>query len=124
MRVTRGKVMAHIGCTGFVIIAIVLVLVVGTVIQYNEENTVTATVLSITTQQNVSGSDGNVSTSYIYLVGTDKGTMQIDPSGIMASSAFGHLKEGCQYELHTRGYSCPILGMYPYIVDAKAVDSK
>ena len=103
--------MKHVGCTGFAIIIMVLFLIVGTVIQYTEENTVTATVLSITTQQNVSGSDGSVSTSYIYLVGTDKGT-------------FGHLKEGCEYELHTRGYSCPILGMYPYIVDAKAIDTK
>ncbi len=122
MKVTRGKVMAHIGCTGFAIIIIAVILIAGTVIQYREENTVTATVMSITTQQHVSGTDGDVSTSYVYLVGTDKGTMQIDPSGIMASTAFGRLKEGCRYELHTRGYSVPFLGMYPYIVDAKQID--
>lgn len=124
MKVTRGKVMKHVGCTGFAIIIMVLFLIVGTVIQYSKENTVTAIVTSITTQQNVSGTEGSISTSYTYLVGTDKGTMQIEPSGIMASTAFGSLKEGCKYQLHTRGYSCPILGMYPYIVDAKAIDTK
>ena len=100
---------------------IVFLLIVGisVAIQYNHEDTVVATVQSITTQQNVSGSAGGVSTSYTYLVGTNKGTMQIEPSGIMSSTAFGTLKEGKTYRLHTRGYSFPLFGLYPFIVDAK-----
>ena len=90
-------------------------------VQYTHESTVTATVQSITTQQHISGGGeyGVVSTSYTYLVGTDKGTMKIRPDGIMSSSAFGNLKEGKKYRLHTRGFSFPLVGMYPYIVDAK-----
>lgn len=106
----------------FCLFAIVIVSVgVSTYVQYTKEETVTATVQSITTQQNVSGGgkDGGVSTSYTYLVDTDKGTMQIQPDGIMSSTAFGQLKEGKTYRLHTRGFSFPLFGMYPYIVDAK-----
>ena len=80
---------------------------------------VTATVQSITPQQSVNGTNGNFITSYTYLVGTDKGTMQIQPDGIMSSTAFGRLKEGKTYSLHTRGFSFPLFGLYPYIVDAK-----
>ena len=104
-------------------IMLVFVVLVGVsvAIQYTHEDTVVATVKSITTQQNVSGGGdgGGVSTSYTYLVSTDKGTMQIEPSGIMSSTAFGTLKEGKTYRLHTRGYSFPLFGLYPYIVDAK-----
>jgi hypothetical protein len=48
--------------------------------------------------------------------------MQIQPDGIMSSTAFGQLKEGRTYRLHTRGFSFPLFGMYPYIVDAKEED--
>ena len=100
---------------------LVLIVLVGVIIyvQYTKEDTVTATVHSITTQQRVNGTDGNVSTSYSYLVGTSKGTMKIQPDGIMSSTAFGRLEEGKTYRLHTRGFSFPLFGMYPYIVDAK-----
>ena len=100
---------------------LVIIVLVGVIIyvQYTKEDTVTATVQSITTQQSVNGTDGNVSTSYSYLVGTSKGTMKIQPDGIMSSTAFGRLEEGKTYRLHTRGFSFPLFGMYPYIVDAK-----
>ena len=100
---------------------LVIIVLVGVIIyvQYTKEDTVTATVQSITTQQSVNGTDGNFITSYTYLVGTDKGTMQIQPDGIMSSTAFGRLKEGKTYSLHTRGFSFPLFGLYPYIVDAK-----
>lgn len=44
--------------------------------------------------------------------------MQIEPGGVMSSKVFGQLKEGDTYRLHTRGYSFPLVGCYPYIVDA------
>jgi hypothetical protein len=115
----RRSFFGMIGFNGFCLLVIIVLVGVSTYVQYTKEDTVTATVLSITTQQSVSGTDGNVSTSYTYLVGTDKGTMQIQPDGIMSSTAFGQLKEGKTYRLHTRGFSFPLFGMYPYIVDAK-----
>lgn len=117
----RGKFFKAIGFNGCLIIVFLLIVGIATYVQYVKEETVVATVKSITTQQNVSGGGegGGVSTSYTYLVGTDKGTMQIEPSGIMSSTAFGGLQEGKTYRLHTRGYSFPLFGLYPYIVDAK-----
>lgn len=82
-----------IGFNGFCLLVFIVLVGVITYVQYTKEDTVTATVQSITTQQSVSGTDGNVSTPYTYLVGTDKGTMQIQPDGIMSSTAFGRLKE-------------------------------
>lgn len=99
-----------------VVFIISSVIIIG--IQYSKEDTVVATVKSITIQQNISGADGNVGTSYVYLIGTDKGIMQIEPGGIMSSKVFGQLKEGNTYRMHTRGYSFPLVGCYPYIVDA------
>lgn len=106
---------------GFCLLVFIVLVGVSTYVQYTKEDTVTATVQSITTQQKVSGGGdgGSVRTSYTYLVGTDKGTMQIQPDGIMSSTAFGLLKEGKTYRLNTRGFSFPLVGMYPYIVDAK-----
>ena len=117
----RGKFFKAIGFNGCLLIVFLLIVGIATYVQYVKEETVVATVKSITTQQNVSGGGdgGGVSTSYTYLVGTDKGTMQIEPSGIMSSTAFGGLQEGKTYRLHTRGYSFPLFGLYPYIVDAK-----
>ena len=117
----RGKFCKAIGFNGCLLIVFLLIVGISVAIQYNHEDTVVATVQSITTQQNVSGGgkSGDVSTSYTYLVGTDKGTMQIEPSGIMSSTVFGTLKEGKTYRLHTRGYSFPLFGLYPFIVDAK-----
>ena len=117
----RGKFFKAIGFNGCLLIVFLLIVGISVAIQYTHEDTVVATVQSITTQQNVigGGDGGGVSTSYTYLIGTDKGTMQIEPSGIMSSTAFGTLKEGKTYRLHTRGYSFPLFGLYPFIVDAK-----
>lgn len=109
----------RVGCNAILVLAALGLIVFGCYAQYTHEETVTATVQSITTQQRVNGTDGNVSTSYTYLVGTDKGTMQIRPDGIMSSTAFGQLKEGKRYRIHTRGYSFPVIGVYPYIINAK-----
>lgn len=100
------------------IVVFIIFSVIITAIQYSKEDTVVATIKSITVQQNISGADGNVGTSYVYLIGTDKGIMQIEPGGVMSSKVFGQLKEGDTYRLHTRGYSFPLVGCYPYIVDA------
>lgn len=116
---SRRSFFGMIGFNGFCLLVFIVLVGISTYVQYTKEDTVTATVQSITTQQSVNGIDGNVITSYTYLVGTDKGTMKIQPDGIMSSTAFGRLKEGKTYRLHIRGFSFPLFGMYPYIVDAK-----
>lgn len=118
-----GKFFKAIRFSGCLLIVFLLTVGISVYVQYVKEDTVVATVQSIITQQNVSGGgeSGVVITSYTYLVGTDKGTMQIEPSGIMSSTAFGTLKEGRTYQLHTRGYSYPLFGFYPFIIDAKEV---
>lgn len=116
----RGKFFKAIGFNGCLLIVFLLIVGISVYVQYVKEETVIATVKSITTQQNVSGGgDTGVSTTYTYLVGTDKGTYEIRPDGIFSSASFGTLEEGKQYRLHTRGYSFPLIGMYPYIVDVE-----
>lgn len=90
--------------------------------QYTKEDSYTVTVRSITVQQNVSGSKESVTTTYHYIVSTDKGLFEIEPAGIMASPHFGTLKEGKTYNINTRGYTVPIIGLYPYIIEAEIVN--
>lgn len=119
-RSLRGRIFSTIGNSGFLTLIFVLVVGFITYQQYIKEGNVTATVLSVTTQQHVSGGgDSGVSTSYVYLIGTDKGVYEITPDGIFSSTAFGTLKEGKTYRFRTRGYSFPLIGMYPYIITAK-----
>lgn len=109
----------RVGCNAILVLAALGLIVLGCYAQYTHEETVTATVCSITVQQQVSGGKDGFHTLYKYIVSTDKGTMQIQPDGIMSSTAFGQLKEGKRYRIHTRGYSFPLIGVYPYIINAK-----
>ena len=97
----------------------VILLFLGGYVQYTKEDSYTVTVKSITIQQNVSGNKDVVTTTYHYLVSTDKGMFEIEPAGIMASPQFGTLKEGKTYHINTRGYTVPVLGLYPYIIEAE-----
>lgn len=87
--------------------------------QYLKEDEAIVQVLSITVQQNVSGNENGVSTFYHYIVGTDKGVMEIRPDGLFGSAQFGSLQEGHTYRIKTRGYSIPLWGIYPHIIEAK-----
>lgn len=101
------------------IIAVILLCVVSLYVQYTHEEFVTAKVNRVVVQQRISGNSDAVSTSYSYLVATDKGTFRICPDGIFASSDFGSLEDGKTYRLHTRGMSYPLFGIYPYIIKAR-----
>ena len=110
-------------CTKNIIILLLCILVFGGFIAQNTKTgKAEFTVESITVQQNTSGTDGNVTTEYVYYVNTDNGTYNITPSGIMASKVFGKLKEGKRYKATTRGYSMPLVGEYPYIITAEEVN--
>ena len=86
---------------------------------YNTHATKTVTVLTITTQQRISGDNGSVSTHYEYIVSTDCGLFKIQPSGIFASQSFGQIHEGERYTIETVGFSVPWANIYPYIIRAE-----
>lgn len=104
-----------------IIIATVFVLVgvVGTVAEYTHESDMTARVMSLNTQRHTFGDKDSFSTVYKYIVATDKGPLEIAPDGLMASRQFGALQEGKTYCFHLRGYSIVLLGIYPFIIEAK-----
>ena len=88
---------------------------------YNETNSFDAKVYSVNVQQHTQGDKDGFSTSYSYIVGTSRGTYSISPSGIFASSDFGTLEKDSTYHFFTRGYSVPLIGVYPHIIKARPV---
>lgn len=102
-----------------IVVAMVFVLmIIGTVVEYIHEDDITAKVITINTQQHTHGDKEGFSTSYKYLVATDKGTLEISPDGLFSSRQFGTLQEGMIYCFHLRGYSVPLIGLYPFIIEA------
>ena len=101
---------------GIGVVALAVLVLVSIYVQYSHEKTMDVVVNSVVVQQNVSGSDGAVNTSYSYLVATNKGVFRICPDGLFASPDFGKLQYGYTYTIHTRGISYPLLGIYPYII--------
>lgn len=110
---------------GVIIIATVFVLVVvGLVVEYAHESDITAKVISLNTQRYTFGDKDSFRTSYKYIVATDKGPLEIAPDGLMASQQFGALQEGKTYRFHLRGYSIVLLGIYPFIIEAKEQEAQ
>ncbi len=96
-----------------------VLMMIGVVVEYGHEDDITAKVITINTQQHTHGDKEGFNTSYKYLVATDKGTLEISPDGLFASRQFGTLKEGETYCFHLHGYSVPLIGLYPFIIEAK-----
>lgn len=107
-----------------VLMAVFLLIIGGVLISsYMKVEMKTVKVGTITTQQNVEGNKENgIRTTYKYLVGTDKGTYEIEPSGLFSSNDFGNLKEGKTYQITTRGYNIPFFGIFPRIIEAREVE--
>lgn len=106
--------------TGLIIAVFLFVLLgIGIVAEYNHESDITAEVVSVNTQKYIQGNKEGFNTSYKYLVATDKGTLEISPDGLFASPQFGTLQEGKVYDFHLRGYSIPLIRLYPFIIEAK-----
>lgn len=89
---------------------------------YNTHSTETVTVVSITTQQRISGDNESFSTNYEYIVSTDCGLYKITPSGVFASQSFGQIQEGKWYTIEAVGFSVPLINVYPFIIRAKGVE--
>lgn len=109
---------------GIGIAGLVLLIIISSILEFTHEEEKTVKVLSINTQQCVAGEANGVTTYFIYLVSTDQGVFEITPDGIMASPNFGSLKEGDVYEIKTRGYYIPLIGKYPYIINAKKISKQ
>jgi hypothetical protein len=88
---------------------------------YNTTDSFDAKVYSVNVQQNMQGSENGFSTSYSYIVGTSRGTYEISPEGLFHSNSFGVLEIDSTYHFFTRGVSIPIIGVYPYIIEARLV---
>lgn len=106
---------------GFILI--VIVIASGTIANYtNKKEHKNVLVTSLVTQQEIHGGgdkdNSNVSTTYRYLVNTNIGTFYISPDGLYHSKCFGNLKENKTYNIVVRGYNVPIVGVYPYIIEA------
>ena len=108
------------GCM-FAFIGIFAVVVgVCVAIEYNHEESVTATVKSINTRLDINtDKDGLSNSTTTYLVGTDQGVYKIQPDGLMASSAFGMLEAGKTYRLRVRGIRNELMKYLPYIIEAE-----
>ena len=102
------------------IIAIAVILF-GAVANYKTTKSFEAKVYSINVQQNTHGDKDGFSTSYSYIVGTSRGTFSISPDGIFASNSFGTLEKDSTYHFFTRGISIPLIGVYPYIINATPI---
>lgn len=101
----------------FAILILGIIIGVPYVTTYNHEKIQTITIYSINTKLHVSGSDGDTYSTYEYLVSTDKGIFKIEPDGFFHSDMFGKLEEGKTYTVKTRGFSVPLLGIYPNIME-------
>ena len=95
-----------------------LILVIPISALYLNESVETVTVISITEQQKVWDTGDGITTTYHYLVTTDKGVYEITPSGIFHSNAFGNLHPNKSYRIQTRGIREPLFNLYPYIINA------
>ena len=95
---------------------------VGLVMDYTHESDLTAKVMSVNTQRITYGDKDGVNTNYRYLVTTDKGILDIKPDGLLASPQFGAVQEGKTYHFHLRGYTIPIIGFYPSIIEAREAE--
>lgn len=102
-------------------VAIIVVALMGLYSYYNTTKSFDAKVYSVNVQQHTYGDSDGFQTSYSYIVSTSRGTYSISPDGIFASSAFGTLEKDSTYHFFTRGVSIPIIGVYPYIINAHLV---
>lgn len=102
-------------------LALFVLIGIGLVLDYVHESDLTAKVISINAQQITHGDENGFSTSYRYIVTTDKGILYIKPDGLLASPQFGAVQEGKIYHFHLRGYTIPIIGFYPNIIEAEEI---
>lgn len=92
--------------------SLVGLLIYGGVYEYTTTSETTTVCKKLTTEQHIN--EGY--TTYTYLVTTEDGVFEITNKGLFSSPDFGKIEEGKKYTFKTRGVSCPILGVYPYII--------
>lgn len=107
---------------GFIVFAVLIIAAFTLAVFYNTTDSFDAKVYSVNVQQNMRGSKNGFSTNYSYIVGTSRGTYEISPDGLFHSNSFGVLEVDSTYHFFTRGVSIPIIGIYPYIIEARLVN--
>ena len=84
---------------------------------YNPHTEYSVTVISKDLVTEVSGSDGDISTSVYYLVVTDKGTFKMKTQGLnQASGDIYKIEPGNKYNFEVRGIKIPFFGIYTNII--------
>lgn len=111
MTMKEIRPMFYIGMT------MILVALIAANILHEETDTII--IQRVDMQQMVSGTKDGMSTSYHYMVYSDKGLYTIDQSGIL----FAHpelvdsVHAGDTVRVTSRGYYIPQIGLYRHIVD-------
>jgi hypothetical protein len=113
-----GKVSSANSTIGiFFIVAVIFIAIWLFVEMYNPHTEHDVTVISKDLVTDVSGSDGDVSTSVYYLVITDKGTFKMKTQGLnQASGDIYKIEPGNKYDFEVRGIKIPFFGIYTNII--------
>lgn len=106
----------------FIVFVVLIIAAFTFAVFYNTTDSFDDKVYSVNVQQNMQGSENGFSTNYSYIVGTSRGTYEISPDGLFHSNSFGVLEIDSTYHFFTRGVSIPIIGIYPYIIEAKLLN--
>ena len=89
------------------------------VTKLSNEDAVQCTIISVDKVEATNGSSDGFYTEVYYIVTTDKGSYQIETSGINAHPECLAMKKDSTYIISTRGVYLPILGLYPNIISFK-----
>lgn len=103
------------------IIFIAAVMILGGIFyipNYLHDENMTVVVNRVDMQQEVHGTDGDISTSYHYRVYTDKGLFEIDQTGIFFAhpELIGQVSAGDTVSITSRGYDLSKIGIYRKII--------
>lgn len=106
--------------SGTIIITAILIIGLGIfyIPNYLYREDMTVVVNRVDMQQEVHGTDGDISTSYHYRVYTDKGLFEIDQTGIFFAhpELIGQVSAGDTVSISSLGYDLSKIGIYRKIV--------
>lgn len=104
----------------FVIVAIILFLALVSYTTFSNEQTLTVKVNGLEKVERISGNKDFIDTRIYYLLYTNKGTFQVNISGIMAHpELIGTLEKDSVYEITTCGVNMSLFGYFPIVINVK-----
>lgn len=85
-----------------------------------QKHTETVKVIAVEKQTETSGNKDKFSTHIYWLINTDKGTYQVETSGLWACPGAASLKVDSTYTVTIDGFfKSSFLGLYPYITEIR-----